>query len=83
MNWNGTTFQDSLLSRHNSDQPGDSTSLKIDSPCVSSYWWKRIMFGLRVVRNKQSIPTGGSYKTALVMALKLFELAPRCARSCG
>ncbi len=39
-------------------------------------WWKRIVFGLRVVRNKHSVPTGTSYKTALVMAVKLFELSP-------
>jgi len=45
-------------------------------PAYRLSWLRRIMFGLRVVRNKHSIPTGGSYKTALVMALKLFELPP-------
>jgi O-methyltransferase len=45
-------------------------------PAYRLSWWKRIMFGIRVVRNKHSIPTGISYKTALVMALKLFELSP-------
>jgi hypothetical protein len=39
-------------------------------------WWKRVVFGLRVVRNKHGIQTGTSYKTALAMALKLFELPP-------
>jgi hypothetical protein len=45
-------------------------------PAYRLSWWKRIVFGLRVVRNKHRIPTGTSYKTALVMALKLFELPP-------
>src|ERR1700730_3009129 len=45
-------------------------------PAYRLSWWKRIVFGLRVVRNKHSIPTGASFKTALVMALKLFELPP-------
>ena len=45
-------------------------------PSYRLSWWKRIALGLRVVRNKHSIPTGVSYKTALVMALKLFELPP-------
>jgi O-methyltransferase len=39
-------------------------------------WLKRIAFGLRVVRNKHRIQTGGSYKAVLAMALKLFELPP-------
>ena len=39
-------------------------------------WWRRVVFGLRAVRNKHSIPTGTSYKTALVLALKLFEMPP-------
>ncbi|MGA7410227.1 MAG: TylF/MycF/NovP-related O-methyltransferase [Bryobacteraceae bacterium] len=49
-------------------------------------WWKKIVFGLRVVRNKHSIPTGTSYKTALVMAVKLFEVPPEvpgCVVECG
>jgi O-methyltransferase len=45
-------------------------------PSYRLSWWKRIAFGLRVVRNKHRIQTGTSYKTALVMALKLFELPP-------
>jgi hypothetical protein len=45
-------------------------------PAYRLTWLKRIVFGLRVVRNKHSVPTGTSYKTALVMALKLFEMPP-------
>jgi O-methyltransferase len=45
-------------------------------PAYRLSWWKRMAFGLRVIRNKHSIPTGTSYKTALVIALKLFELPP-------
>jgi hypothetical protein len=45
-------------------------------PAYRLTWWRRIVFGLRVVRNKHRIQTGTSYKTALVMALKLFELPP-------
>lgn len=45
-------------------------------PAYGLSWWKRILFALRVVRNKHSIPTGTSFKTTLVMALKLFELPP-------
>ena len=39
-------------------------------------WWKKIAFGVRLVRNKHSIPTAVSFKTALAMSLKLFELSP-------
>jgi O-methyltransferase len=39
-------------------------------------WPKRIAFGLRVVRNKHSIPTGTSFKAVLAMAVKLFEIPP-------
>jgi O-methyltransferase len=45
-------------------------------PAYGLSWWKRLAFGIRAVRNKHSIPTGGSYKTAIVMAMKLFELPP-------
>lgn len=45
-------------------------------PAYQMSWPKRIAFGIRVVLNKHRIPTGTSYKTALVMALKLFELPP-------
>jgi O-methyltransferase len=45
-------------------------------PAYRLSWPKRIALGIRVVRNKHSIPTGTSYKTALVMALKLLELPP-------
>ena len=39
-------------------------------------WFRRIAFGLRVVRNKHRVQTGTTYKAALVMALKLFEMPP-------
>lgn len=45
-------------------------------PAYRLSWWKKITFGLRLVRNKHCIQTGTSFKTALVMALKLFELPP-------
>jgi O-methyltransferase len=45
-------------------------------PAYRLSWWRRIVFGLRVVRNKHRISTGGSFKVPLVMALKLFELPP-------
>jgi O-methyltransferase len=45
-------------------------------PSYRLTWRKRIFFGLRVVRNKHRILTANSYKPALVMALKLFEMPP-------
>ena len=45
-------------------------------PSYRLNWWKRIVFGLRVVRNKHSILTANSYKPILAMALKLFEMSP-------
>ena len=42
-------------------------------------WWKRIALALHVIRNKHSIQTGTSFKSTLVMALKLFELSPETA----
>jgi O-methyltransferase len=45
-------------------------------PAYKLSWRKRITLALRIVRNKHRIPTGTSYKTSLVMALKLFELDP-------
>jgi len=45
-------------------------------PAYGMSWRKRILFGLRVVRNKHRILTANSYKPALVMALKLFEMSP-------
>lgn len=39
-------------------------------------WPRRIAFGLRVVRCKHRIRTGTSFKAALAMALKLFEMPP-------
>ncbi len=45
-------------------------------PAYRLGWSKRLVFGLRVARNERCIPTGGSWKTPLVMALKLFELSP-------
>src|ERR1019366_3376278 len=55
-------------------------------PAYKLTWLRRLAFGLRVVRNKHSIQTGTSFKTALVMALKLFELdpaVPGCVIECG
>jgi O-methyltransferase len=46
------------------------------NPAYRLTWWKRIVFAFRVFRNKHSIQTGTSFKSALVMALKLFELPP-------
>jgi len=45
-------------------------------PAYRLSWWKRIVFGLKVVRNKHCLPTLFSYKPILVMALKLFEMPP-------
>jgi len=39
-------------------------------------WWRRIALGLRMFRNTLRIRTGTSYKTHLVMALKLLETPP-------
>ncbi len=45
-------------------------------PAYRLTWWKKIVFGLRVVRNRHRLRTANSYKPLLVMALKLFELSP-------
>jgi macrocin-O-methyltransferase TylF-like protien len=45
-------------------------------PAYRLTWWKRFVFGIRVVRNKHSVRTGNSFKTALAMSMKLFELSP-------
>jgi macrocin-O-methyltransferase TylF-like protien len=42
-------------------------------------WWRRIALGLRMFRNTLRIRTGTSYKTHLVMALKLLETPPDVA----
>ena len=39
-------------------------------------WWRRMALGLRMFRNTLRIRTGTSYKTHLVMALKLLETPP-------
>lgn len=45
-------------------------------PSYRLSWPRRILFGLRAVRNKHRILTANSYKPVLVMALKLFEMSP-------
>ena len=45
-------------------------------PAYKLTWPKRLAFGLRAVRNKHKVLTGNSYKTALAMSMKLFELSP-------
>jgi len=48
-------------------------------PAYKITWWKKLRLGLRFFLNGIRIQTGTTYKTHLVMALKLFETPPEIA----
>jgi len=55
-------------------------------PAYMMSWLKKFSLGLRMFRNAHRIQTGTSFKTHLVMALKLLETAPDvpgCVIECG
>jgi len=55
-------------------------------PAYQMNWRRRFDLGLKMFRNSLKIPTATSYKSHLVMALKLLELAPDvpgCVVECG
>jgi len=53
-----------LLSRNHPDQPHIHSPFPAYSPEYRLNWFRRIAFGLRVVRNKHRVQTGTTYKAA-------------------
>ena len=51
-------------------------------PAYRMNWIRRLALGTRLFLNTLRIPTGTSYKTHLVMALKLFDTARGAGRRC-